>query len=225
MLDFSHAAFRFEPYPIGVTSPVMDEGLYKTLVDRLPPQELFTSMGADGYNKWTLSERFNPQQYHQFLRECPPWREVYKYVKSAEFVHTVFQCLATHRVRVPNGVFASRFEFSNLPADGGFLAPHRDIPSKVVTLIIPTMRAEEWKPAWGGGTDMLRPVSSRTPFIDYQVPREAFDLAESFAYVPNQCVIFIKTDNSWHSVGPIQGPAGRFRKTITVNIERVKKAA
>ena len=43
----------------------------------------------------------------------------------------------------------------------------------------------------------------------------------TFEYVPNNCVIFIKTFNSLHGVRPMKAnDPSLMRKTLTINIER-----
>ena len=110
-----------------------------------------------------------------------------------------------------------------MPADGGMIAPHTDISSKAVTLIFSMMKPEEWEdwdPKWGGGTDVLKPRDHTNQLQSYKAPLDVFEKVATFDYTPNQCVIFIKNDVSWHSVGPMTGPAGLMRRTITLNIER-----
>ena len=100
------------------------------------------------------------------------------------------------------------------------LWPHTDIPSKVVTLILPMMAPGTWDDAWGGSTDVLVPKPGITA-KDYSTPLEDFDIVARYPCLPNQAVLFLKWANSWHSVGPLQGPPGRWRRTLTINIERV----
>jgi hypothetical protein len=63
-------------------------------------------------------------------------------------------------------------------------------------------------------------------------PRRIFDLinrhldfdevevVKTFPFNPNQCIVFIKTNNSWHAVWPMTGDDPlRLRKTLTINIE------
>ena len=41
-----------------------------------------------------------------------------------------------------------------------------------------------------------------------------------FEFEPNQCVVFVKTFNSWHCVRPMQGNGSQaMRRTLTINIE------
>jgi hypothetical protein len=115
----------------------------------------------------------------------------------------------------------TRWEFSLLPADGGCLRPHTDIPSKLLTVVL-SMRPigdETWLPEWGGGTDVLRPIGD-TPPDDYKADLSAFEVVHTYPYVPNQAVVFVKSKDSWHSVGPIAGPAAALRRTVTINVER-----
>ena len=41
-----------------------------------------------------------------------------------------------------------------------------------------------------------------------------------YEFEPNQCVLFVKTFNSWHCVRPMQGNgANAMRRSLTINIE------
>lgn len=221
MLDLSTAAFRREPYVIGVARPVIEPALYDALVAAFPPLDDFKKF-ADRANKYSLSEANHKPQYKAFVAAHPLWSKFHAYIKSMAFVQNTINLLARHQVGEPlAGKFYSRWEFSAMPADGGFLRPHTDIASKVVTLVVPMLKPGEWDPAWGGGTDVLWPKPGTAPPQDYMAGLEAFDRVYTFEFEPNQAVIFRKTDDSWHSVGPIRGPAGVLRRTLTINIERV----
>ena len=120
-----------------------------------------------------------------------------------------------------------------MPADGGLILPHTDTPQKAVTLIFSMLRPGEWNPAFGGGTDVLKPkpaglarieriqaTTNKVP--DYSILLSDFEIAHTYEYLPNQCVIFIKNVISWHSVGPMKGKGSSLmRRTLTLNIERV----
>jgi hypothetical protein len=220
MMDFSQATFRYEPYPIGLATGVFLPDRYAALVAEFPREETFKRM-TGSYNKFSLSERNNPDAYARLIKEHPVWGQVYLHVKSPVFLANVFQCIAAAGLKPPGGKFTSRFEFSSLPSYGGGIDPHTDIPSKVVTLILPMVRPGEWPEEWGGGTDVLRPLDPHRLYQDYKEPRKAFEVVATYPYAPNQAVVFIKTFNSWHSVGPIGGEmGGPMRRTLTINIER-----
>jgi hypothetical protein len=122
------------------------------------------------------------------------------------------------------GVLRSRFEFSMLPADGGHIKPHTDHFTKLVTLVISMVRSGEWNPAWGGATAIERPkdITANFNHMNRQMEFADMETLDGYAFEPNQCVLFVKTFNSHHSVHPMTGRgSGAMRRTLTVNIERV----
>lgn len=116
---------------------------------------------------------------------------------------------------------SARFEFSMLPADGGHIKPHTDAPQKFITLVVSMTEPGDWNPAWGGGTDVLRPKDRTVSFnhMNRQLEFDEVDTLGTFEFLPNQCVVFVKTFNSWHAVKPMTGPANVMRRTLTINIE------
>lgn len=218
MLNFSDSFLLDKPYPIGLAKNVFAAGLYDTLVDSYPDESLFGYMGQV-YHKYSLSERNNPDNYHKFVASSPLWYAFHAYIKSEEFLAAVFGALAKHGQRFPTGTYKSRFEFSSLPGKDGALLPHTDIPSKVITLVIPMTRADNWLAAWGGGTDVLVPKDGTKVYQDYKMTFDDFEVATTFPADPNQALLFIKSEHSWHAVRPCQGPPETFRRTLTVNIE------
>lgn len=120
--------------------------------------------------------------------------------------------------RVP---IRSRFEFSALPVEGGCIAPHTDSPQKLITLVV-SMNSAPWPAEFGGGTTVLRPLDPCDNF-NHENRYLRFDqvqVVRTYPFVPNQCLVFVKTFNSYHAVLPMTGPAGGpLRQTLTINIE------
>lgn len=115
----------------------------------------------------------------------------------------------------------TRWEFSVLPGIGGASPPHTDHPSKVVTLVIPMCKPGEWQDSYGGGTSVVIPKDERKIFNQLNEPLEAKDvnLHKTFQFRPNQCLVFIKTYNSWHAVLPTTAPAEQsWRRSVNVNL-------
>jgi hypothetical protein len=220
LLSFANLRMRYDPYPIGVARDVFDAETYVRLVSSFPPLDLFKLMPGAG--KYSLSGVNNPATYLDFLNRTAPWAELFDYVKNPRFIADMFSVLRAHHVAVPHGdKFSARFEFSAMPMKGGYLAPHTDLASKVVTLVVSMLTAEP--PGWtdlDAGTDVLRPRDPYQHLEDYKAPREAFEIVDTLPYCVNQAVVFMKTFNSWHSVGPLSGSNGDMRRTITINIER-----
>ncbi len=81
----------------------------------------------------------------------------------------------------------------------------------------------EWPVEAGGGLDMNRVTDSRYAYNwkNRIVPWESVEVVETIPFVPNQCIIFVKTFNSLHSVRRMtQTGSDLLRKTITVVIEQ-----
>ena len=218
-LLFDNAVFRYQPYPIGIAKPIFDEESYQVLVDSFPPLDLLPHWGGGGYHKYALNEKMSG--FHEYLAQHPAWWAFHNSIKDNQFIQFILGLLKSRNIEVaPADKWTSRFEFAAMPANGGMIAPHTDISSKAVTLIFSMCRPGEWQQAWGGGTDVLKPIVPNVQLESYKAPLAAFEKVCSYDYTSNQCVIFIKTDNSWHSVGPMVGPTGPLRRTITLNIER-----
>lgn len=233
MLDFGSATFEYEPYPIGLVKPVIDEAVYTRLVASYLAQELFEWKPEFGA-KYSLSELNHPAQYRRFIDTTPDWRRFHAYVKGRDFVPGVLEFLERHQIdiglrryrivshkpaRESSSVWnrlrrraeiSARFEFSMLGADGGHILPHTDAPQKLITLVFSMMAPGEWDPAWGGGTEVVVP-SDRTRTYNHMNRSLALaevDVLKTWEFSPNQCLVFVKTFNSWHAVSPMRG-AGR----------------
>ena len=249
---YDHLSFRYEPFPIGCARPFMEDGVYRSFVENFPSLDHFASfkeMGKAG-DKYLLSEKESPRAYESFLRSNPIWREFYTWIKSDEFVYGLLTALRERHIdlgyrrtgpvrRVTKRAkdrlrgkptsgshipLRARFEFSALPADGGFVVPHTDAPTKIITIIISMVQEGEWDPAFGGGTDVNRPKDHTLSFnhMNRLARFEDMEVVDTFEFAPNQGVIFVKTFNSWHSVRPMlnkNSPA--MRKTLTVTVEKL----
>ena len=248
MIQFNlqNAQFDYEPYPICFIPDFLDASLYRELARTYPDKKLFNYTKNIG-SKYSLSELNNSDAYYDFLKGNAPWMEFFNRIKSAEFVREMAGFLAQNHIdlklkkfkytgslryrrRGPirralnTQVIRSRFEFSSMSANGGNIIPHTDAPTKLVTLVISFVEDGEWDAAsWGGGTSMVAP-KDRTRIYNHHnkyMPFEEIEVLKTFPFNPNQCVLFIKTYNSWHSVQPMVGPEEALRKTLTVNIENI----
>jgi len=89
--------------------------------------------------------------------------------------------------------------------------------------VVAMLEKGEWNPAFGGGTDVLRPkdITNNFNFKNNYLEFDEVETLTTFEYQPNQCVIFIKTFNSLHAVRPMTAQDGQLmRKTLTINIEK-----
>jgi len=246
MINYANLHFDYEPYPIGVARPAIDEATYRELVENLPPLDLYEYKPDKG-GKYSLSQVNNPRQYRRFLAGSPPWQAFYRFIKSPDFITGALDMLqrngfdlglpapgaaeriylAARALKRGNPIphfprLKARFEFSAMPVTGGNILPHTDHPKKLVTMVIPLLREGEWNKAWGGGTSVVWPKDKAKLFNRMNAYLDFADTEclKTFEFEPNQCLVFIKTNNSWHAVWPMTGddPAV-LRNTLTINIE------
>ena len=159
MFSYDQLEFRYEPFPIGVAKPALAQELYRELVDSYPPQELFPYIPKIG-NKYSLSERYQPDKYRTSSAGSPLWRDFHRWIKSDAFIpawsgpsrRTMSISASTGGARAAGcrsrqqprqgqydaggARLSARFEFSMLPADGGYVIPHTDAPGKLITLVV-----------------------------------------------------------------------------------------
>lgn len=247
MFSYSQASFDYEPYPICRLSGILSDADYDTLTRAYPDVSLFDHKPALG-DKYSLSERNNRDNYLRFLESSPEWARVHGYIKSPQFVHDTLGFLKQRNVDLNLGDYAvrmssrkmksslaarlarrneltARFEFSIMGGNGGHIRPHTDEPQKLVTLVISMIKPGEWNDAWGGGTQVCLPKDKTLIFnrANRYLDFDAVDIVRSYDFKPNQCILFIKTYNSWHQVAPINAPSdAALRKTLTINIERLR---
>jgi hypothetical protein len=248
MLNYNSVKMQYEPYPLAVLRPALDDDLYAQLIDAYPPISLFAKMPKYDY-KLTLSEKFNAGNYHRFIAETPVWKKFHEWLKSDEFIRQTVEFLKQNNVDLgvdrafesssvrsaralkslakgglPNDLLKlrTRFEFSVLKADGGEVAPHTDTPKKAITLVLTMIKDGEWQPEYGGGLDVNRATDPAYAFNwnNRIVPWDKIEIIDTVPFVPNQCTVFVKTFNSLHSVRKMtQTGSDALRKTITIVIE------
>lgn len=247
-ISYDHLTLRYDPFPIGLARPLMDESLYRELLDNYPDIELFCSHADYGKAgvKYALTEKLNPKHYYGFIRGNPVWRDFHDWITRGSFIRDAIGALKERNIdlgiefpqrreRIRRGLrnlrrgrlcgteppLSARFEFSALPAAGGMVVPHTDARRKLVTFVIAMLREGEWDTAWGGGTDLNRPRDERLNYnhVNRHAGFDEMEVIDTFEFTSNQAVMFVKTFNSWHSVRPMTGPdPSILRRTLTVNI-------
>jgi hypothetical protein len=249
MLNFSASDIRYEPYPLVVLRPALEPMLYAQLSNSFPDIGLFGKIPKYDY-KFSLSEKFNADNYKAFLVANEPWGRFHAWIKSDDFIRQTVAFLSANNIelevgeafapaagrfwRVVNEVshghlptrglkLRSRFEFSVLKADGGEVAPHTDTPKKIITLVLSMIKDGDWDTKYGGGLDVNRATDAKYAFnwTNRMVPWDKIEIVNTVPFVPNQCVVFVKTFNSLHSVRKMtEKGSTALRKTVTIVIEK-----
>ena len=246
MLNYNSIAFDYEPFPIGMARPAIEPSTYRALVESFPPMKLF-EYKADKGEKYSLAQMNNGAQYRRYVESSAPWKAFHRFIKSPDFITGAFDMLKRHNIDLglPGPDFGermylrarafkrgnpiphfpklkARFEFSAMPITGGNILPHTDHPKKLITMVVPILHDDEWNEAWGGGTSMVWPKDRTKVFnrMNHYLGFDDVERLKTFPFVPNQCLVFIKTNNSWHAVWPMTGnDKSILRKTLTINIE------
>jgi hypothetical protein len=246
VLNFAASSIRYEPYPLVVLRPAMEASLYDQLAGSFPDNRLFATIPKYEF-KLSLSEKLNARNYHSFIVGNPVWRRFHAWIKSADFIRQTvdfleannidlqlrdcfesgagrfFRDLRRGRFPVRGPRLRSRFEFSVLKADGGEVAPHTDTPKKIITLVLSMIRDGEWNPRFGGNLEINRATDPVFAFNwkNRVVPWDRVEIVDTVPFVPNQCILFVKTFNSLHSVRRMtQAGSDALRKTVTIVIEK-----
>jgi hypothetical protein len=248
--QFQSAQFRYDPFPIGCTRPIFSSELYEELQLAWPSNDLFAFMpklgkkyslsevnNPDAYHaflnrtpiwKEVYNEVKSPEFTYSVIRLLKesyidlgiPMDVPVNQTRSSRTLEKISSWAAFLSPAKATGL-KTRFEFSMLPADGGHIKPHTDSPGKLITLVV-AFADDGWNPAHGGATTVLKPRDNHLAFnhLNKQAEFEAMEVLDSFPFQPNQCVLFVKTFNSWHAVSPMTGyGSSLMRKTLTINIE------
>jgi hypothetical protein len=246
MLRYDNMKFDYVPYPIGVARPVFDPATYDALVKSFPPIGLF-EYKKEKDEKYSLSQVNNPSKFRKYVASSSPWSAFQRYIQSAEFISSAVDLLNQNGVDLglPVPGFAermylraralnrgnpvpyfprlkSRFEFSAMPVTGKNILPYTDHQKKLITMVVPMLADGEWNDAWGGGTSVAWPRDRTKVFnrMNHYLDFDKVERQKTFPFEPNQCLVFIKTSNSWHAVWPMtESDPQALRKTLTINIE------
>jgi hypothetical protein len=233
MFNWDNVCVRHEPYTVFYLRNLLEPGLYRELAETFPILADFRYRENLG-NKYLLTE-LEGESYYDFVNANPAWQKLYTEVKSLNFRTQVLAFLRSHLGEGTGGTagtegaesagrFVSRFEFSALPTSGGSQRPHTDSPRKVVTLVLSLMKEGEWSPDWGGGTSICTPKDRRllSNYSNEYLDFDDVEVVDTFPFVANACVIFVKTSVSWHCVTPINLPDGTdgppLRKTVAISL-------
>lgn len=220
----------------GVIENFFERELYEKLRESFPKVDFFDDNSGYGKQKFhNYASRFQ-----KFVATEPLWNEVFRWFDSMEFIEDVRPLILDEleRVRGPvvrgewikttystkdkyaKGQFpvAVTCEFSRL-GRGSSVPPHTDSTAKLFSLLV-YFAPDDWKKEYGGGTDFY---STRNPkwqsnWYNYQTGFSAVNTVESWEYVPNRAVFFVKNENSWHGVRPLECPADMSRNSFLVNI-------
>ena len=207
------------------------------------------SDGKGKFKKYQISSRNHPQKFKKLMKKNQTLNELCKYLLSYDFSNYLLETLLKNNIAfgVPNrkktyirkiydlikkilpGFFLKPkeiinivVEFSSIPINEGYLKPHSDGRNKLASIVIPIVDSE-WKSEFCGGTNLLEPKDEKNVFniINKTLEFNETNILKVVEFNKNQMLVFPKTYNSLHSVGPLKGDSKNYyRKSITMNIEK-----
>ncbi|HVQ40458.1 MAG TPA: hypothetical protein VMS31_23150 [Pyrinomonadaceae bacterium] len=215
---------RHEPFTVFYIRNLLQPSFYRELAETFPALSDFRYRENLG-NKFLLTEA-EGKAYYDFVSANATWQKFHAEIKSLSFREQLLTFLRSHLSEPIQdgesaGRFTSRFEFSALPTNGGSQRPHTDSPRKIVTLVLSLMKEGEWSTDWGGGTSICTPKDSKlhSNYSNQYLDFEDVKVIDTFPFVANACVMFVKTAVSWHCVTPITLPDNSpIRKTVAISL-------
>ena len=215
-----------EPFHALCLDNFFTDETYQKLKEEFPnPHELskvnLTKVPKVGH-KYHLSSKLDTKDFHRTLANCPNWNRFYQYTQSPAFlkdVDRIYPFLSDYNTSLV------RFEFSYLPANGGYVYPHPDVAKKIITLVL--YFPFDWESEWNGGFVTFKhktnPNGNFNGRGNGDIKWTEVETLREFDFVDNRCMIMVRSPNSLHGVKPIQGPTEKYRTSVTINIIGKKK--
>ncbi|BBK33745.1 hypothetical protein EDC65_3581 [Stella humosa] len=203
-----------QPFPHAFIRDVFPEPFYRALRANLPPEEALVPsdriQSGNPYGAHRKQFPIDPPHLDAMDADRQAfWRPVYKWLRSGEFVTQVVSRFAPG-IQARFGSqpldLISRIEV-NIDGESYAIRPHTDNPRKMLTMLFYLPEDDSRADL---GTSIYAPkkagyVSEQTMQHEF----EEFDEVERFPYIPNSCLAFLKTANSFHGRPTITGPAVR----------------
>lgn len=212
MAQLDDDAFRRrEPYPWIDPAGLLTEEAFRKLTADLPPlSEMQPSFG--------VQRKHGQESHDRYLLEwedgpdvATSWKEFIAELHGDEY-------RAFLRRMLNSNAFELAFHWHYAPR-GSSISPHCDALRKLGSHIFYFNPAEDWDPAWGGHTLVL---NDHGRLDRRSAPAfEDFDEVESSDPRGNRSLLFVRRNNSWHGMRPVECPEGRLRKVFIVVLNRV----
>ncbi len=201
------------------------------------------------FNKFSLSSNLEKKEFFTLINERKTLKKFVEYLLSYEFKKYLIEILNKNKINfgiqvqkpdfkyklknfiynfLPNFLvkplqeFVIHVELSSIPVKNGMIKPHTDSQHKFASIVIPIV-GKDWIDNCNGGTNLLKPKNKNQTFnfINNTMNFDEVELVKSIPFDRNQFLIFLKTFNSLHSVGPMTGQdESKYRNSLTLTLEK-----
>ena len=236
MINISQSEVFYSPYPHILFNNIFNKDYYNYLKNEFPSISEFKFNNYDKKNK-LKQNKYNltnlDPNFYDIIKNIKFTYGLFNFLKSKKFIDDIISFLKSKHLDINyNGnenfykklinkfVFKKidfTFEFSAINTDGGFIKPHTDGANKIITLIIPLIDNPKIYEVENCGTRILETNDYRYSynFMNKTVPLEHTKTIKEIPFLDNQMIMFIKTHNSLHSVGPMKSlDNSLYRKSI-----------
>jgi len=241
MINLSDYNFKYEPYPYVILKNIFNYEFYKKIITEFPDNKEFhksdygKSKAIGKFNKFQLDNFLSPN-FKQVINKKENLKKLYSFINSENFINIINNFLKDNYIDLTIKIqknfikkiltkkqYKIYFELSSIPCNNGFIAAHTDSPQKIITCIIPIVDEDsEISKLENVGTTILTTdnIKYKYNFQNITVPLDQTKKIHYVDFLPNQMMLFVKTHNSLHSVGPIIAKEKKdlFRKSINISI-------
>jgi len=228
MINFKNFDFFYDPFPHGIINNFLKPEIYKSLCEEFPSANNLKKLNEKNLNekkfhKFQLGNTGeNKKIFFRYLNRQKTLKEFYRYVNSNFFLDQLLKFLLNNHIDLKinlNNNFIKKiinkltknelfidFEFSSIPVDSGFIAPHTDGGNKILGFVIPIIDNEEIFKIQNIGTKIFKAKSNKYKynFFNKTTPYEDVELIKEMPYKKNMLSFHVKTFNSLHGVGPLR---------------------
>ena len=253
MINLENLVIDHSPFTHGVAKNIINEDIYKSLVEEFPnPEDLIRPSDKkqnNKFNKLSLSSNLEKKQFFSLLDKKKTLKRFINYLLSFEFKEYLIETLKNNgiefgvRLQRPSfkhfikkniknflplylikleQEFDLHVEFSSIPLYRGMIKPHTDSQHKFASIVIPIVD-KFWIDNFNGGTNFLKPKKKYNSFnfINNTLEFDETEVLKTIQFERNQLLIFLKSSNSLHSVGPMTGEKeDQYRNSLTLTLEK-----
>ena len=218
------ASVKLDPFPHVIIPNFFDPDVYLNIQEYWPERKYFP---AHNYSQKFKSRVFLPMEPNSFgdmdYINAYFWNYIINFLLGKEFWEPLIQKTEKY-IELPTSVSSLGFPHGVLQEDdmGWELPPHIDGPDQTITVFFYLPNNAD---AQNLGTSLYY-TDAMSSDIKPEIPTGYYDFLSytrkvDVPYVPNQCLIMIRTRKSFHGFEPKAWPAGYTRKSIILGIKAI----
>jgi hypothetical protein len=206
----SSVEVKNEPFPHVFIRDFFPEPFFQALRANLPADDALESTDRKrSSNQYAVNRRKFPIDpgHIKDLPEGPRqfWTETRRWLAGSEFTRSVltrFTAGIAARYGDRSLDLVNRIEI-NVDRENYAILPHTDSPKKMLTMLF-YLPADDSRADLGTSIYAPKDPTFRSE-KPTQYPFVLFHTVKQFPYIPNSCLAFLKTDNSFHGRPPVTG--------------------